>query len=148
MPTEESSISDFLNLLPRKLQVRFTSLGSYVRALVTEIKLEHHIEDDFGPTEIQIIQLVAFIYALERFMRVGSHAARKASVAFNAFGLEGFQVGSTQFTKNNLNTTRGRRLANMLRASIVNTPVERIVKNSHSLKNLVEAMIFEIRKNG
>jgi hypothetical protein len=94
--------------------------------------------------DIQLIQLAALIYSLDSFFRVGSAAARAASITFEEFGLDGFQIGSTTFTRDNENTRRGEELATQMRRSISGTPLSRAIVTSPSMRRLITTLIREL----
>ena len=85
--------------------------------------------------------MAALIYSLDSFFRAGSSSARGAATIFEEFGLSGFQVGSTIFTRENANTRRGDLLAHKLRETIMNTALGAAIRNSTSMRDLISTMI-------
>lgn len=141
MPDGIPSITEIVKMLPYRLQLRFDSLSGYVLGMIDHIRSERRIEVRLSREEIQLIQLAAFIYTLDYFFRAGTRAASEASTTFERFRLEGFQVGKTQFTRDNENTRRGENLANSLRESIAGTRLDRIIRTSRSLDSLVQTLV-------
>ena|SRR2546421_4776509 len=144
MPDNIPSISDIVNQLPSKLQHRFISLGSYVQAIIAEEADKHNKTIRLRPEDKQVIQLAAFIYSLDSFLRAGSRAAKDASETFRDFGMTGFQVGNTQFTPSNSNTRRGESLAKGLRAVVAQTPLMTYIRSARSMRDLVAWMVREV----
>jgi len=141
------NISLIVSQLPSKLQKRFESLGSYVRGLIDEENSRLDTKVVLSTEDIQLIQLAALIYSLDSFFRAGSSSARGAATTFEEFGLSGFQVGSTIFTRENANTRRGDLLADKLRETIMNTALGEVIRNSTSMRVLISTMIRG-RNNG
>lgn len=139
------SIHEIVNQLPLKLQQRFNSLSGYVQGIIDEEAETYDTSIRLSPEDKQIIQLAAFIYSLDSFLRAGARAAREASVTFERFGLSGFQVGSTHFTSDNLNTQRGEMLARELREVALQTPLGSYITNARSIRDLVNWLIRDIR---
>jgi hypothetical protein len=138
------SISSIISQLPHKLQIRFESLGSYVRGLIAEESIRLGTNIVFSTQNIQLIQLAALIYSLDSFFRAGSSSARTAATVFEQFDLSGFQVGLTTFTRSNHNTRRGEILASRLQETIVNSYLGTVIKNSSTMKDLISRMIREM----
>lgn len=136
-------IAQIIDLLPQKLQIRFESLGGYVRGIIEEENTKLGRAMRLSIEQVQLIQLAALIYSLEDFFRAGSRAARGASIAFEDFGLSGFQVGSQAFTRDNVNTRRGDLLAEQLREVVRNSPLGDYIKNASSMTELIETLVKE-----
>lgn len=135
------SISAIISQLPHKLQLRFESLGSYVRGIIAEESLRRGKDIELSTENIQLIQMAALLYSLDRFFRAGSSSARTAATVFEQFELSGFQVGSMTFTRNNYNTRRGDILADRLRETVMNSSLGAIIRNSATMRELIATMI-------
>lgn len=147
MPERLSNISEIIQQLPQKLQLRFNSLGNYVQGIVDEESAKNGKQVKLSGESTQLIQLAALIYSLDSFLRAGSYAARTASTTFEKFELGGFQVGSTLFTKNNENTRRGEILADKLRMTVAKTRLGALIKNSSSMKELISTLVREMNND-
>ena len=141
------SITFIVNQLPNRLQKRFESLGNFVRGIIDEESSKLKTKIVLSTEDVQLIQLAALIYSLDNFFRAGSSAARGAATIFEEFELSGFQVGLTNFTKENANTRRGDLLADKLSESIRNSVLGDFIRNSNSMRELISTMIREV-KNG
>src|SRR5258708_22099315 len=153
MVDKQPNFSDIVNQLPQKLQIRFTSLGSYVLALINEVEEATSQSNPDQPRKLttddtQFIQLMAFIYMLDQLMRDGTRAARSASTMFESLGMSGFLIGRTAFTRNNANTLRGETLANGLRVSLADQRLQAIIANASCVRSLVERLVQELTRNG
>ena len=142
MASKKISTADIVGMMPKALQSRFESLGPYVLMVIDEAGL-----DDPPPAkeEVQFIQLVALVYALDQFFRAGTRAALGASLAFESLGAVGFTVGAAPFTSEGENTFRGERLAEALRASITDEKVRDLLGTSKTMKDLVSALARWLR---
>ncbi len=144
MSSEVPPLSEIISLLPRKLQLRFDSLGNYVRGMIEEETAKLGAGISLSAEEEQLIHLAVFIYSLDSFFRTGTNAARNTSITFEEFGFSGFQVGNAFFTQNNDNTLRGIQLANELANTVANTPLGRFIRNASSMKDLVSTLTREV----
>lgn len=144
MADNTPNIAEIVGLLPLRLQRRFDSLGGYVQGIIEEERTQYDISLRLSSEDKQVIQLAAFIYMLDGFLRAGSRAAREASSTFERFGLSGFQVGSTHFTSDNLSTQRGEMLARELRGVVLQTSLGPYIRNAQSMRGLVSWLIREI----
>jgi len=61
------SVSAIINQLPHKLQIRFESLGSYVRGFIDEENNRLNVNIVLSQEKIQLIQLAALVYSLDSF---------------------------------------------------------------------------------
>jgi len=138
------NVAEIIRYLPRKIQVRFDSLGNYVKGLIDEESARRDKEIKLSSEHIQLIQLAALIYSLDSFMRAGSYAAQIAASTFEEYKLRGFQVGSSVFTENNENTLRGRVLADKLRATVARTRLGVLIRNSSTMRDLISTLIREM----
>src|SRR5437899_1027587 len=153
MANRPPNLSEIVSQLPQKLQIRFNSLSSYVLVLVSELENSRSVSNEdprrkLNSDERQTIQLIAFIYTLERFMRDGSRAARNASIQFEDLGTSGFVIGEMAFTRNNSNTRRGENLADSLRLAVTDQRLQEIMTVAISVRNLVDLLAEELTKNG
>jgi hypothetical protein len=139
------SIAEIVDLLPLKLQRRFDSLGGYVQGIIEEERTQQDISLRLSSEDKQVIQLAAFIYMLDSFFRAGSRAAREASSTFERFELSGFQVGSTHFTSDNMNTLRGEVLARELRGVVLQTSLGTYIRSAQSMRDLVSWLVRDIK---
>lgn len=144
MADDIPSIAEIVDLLPLKLQRRFDSLGGYVQGIIEEERDKREIPVRLSAEDRQVVQLGAFIYMLDGFLRAGSRAAREASSTFESFGLSGFQVGSTHFTSDNMNTRRGEILAQELRAVVLQTSLGPYIRTARSMRDLVSRLIRDM----
>ena len=143
MPERILSISEIIQQLPQKLQVRFNSLGKYVQGIIEEsATIGKQIK--LSSEDTQLIQLAALIYSLDSFLRAGSYAAKTAATTFEEFELGGFQVGSTLFTKNNENTRRGEILADKLRLTISQNRLGTLINSSSTMRELISKLVREM----
>lgn len=147
MPERVSNISEIIQQLPQKLQLRFSSLGNYVQGIVDDESAKNRKQVKLSSENIQLVQLAAFLYSLDSFLRAGSYAARAAATTFEEFELEGFQVGSTLFTKSNENTLRGEILADKLRMTVAETRLGLLIKNSSTMRELISTLIREMNND-
>jgi hypothetical protein len=145
MADNSPSLSEIVNQLPLKLQQRFDSLGGYVQGIIEEEAERLDRDIILTPEDRQVIQLAVFVYSLDTFLRAGTRAAREASVTFERLGLSGFQVGSTHFTSDNLNTQRGELLAAELGQTVSQTSLGRYIRNARSMKDLVTWLMRDMR---
>jgi hypothetical protein len=143
MARSELTTSAIINMLPQSLKPRFYSLGKYVRGVIEEEADELGRAIELTDEDVRSIQLAAFVYMLDDFLRTGSRVAREASVTFEEIGLNGFQIGSTVFTKDNYNTRRGEELADRLRAALVGTPLANRIDSATTMRGLISALIRE-----
>jgi hypothetical protein len=133
--------ADIVRLLPKSLQARFTSLGGYVTAILSEVG---PIDPPLPDEQVQFIQLAALVYALDEFLRAGTRAAKSACSNFEALGAEGFAVGGTIFTKDGAATLRGERLATALRASIAEGRIKDAISSASSIRGLVKDLAWTL----
>ena len=115
-----------------------------MRSIIEEEEDRRERKISIGNEEVQIVQLAALIYTMDSFLRIGSIAARVSAETFEEFGYEGFQVGSSTFTRNNYNTRRGFMLADNLQNIIANTPLNRYINDANTLRELVTTLVREI----
>src|SRR6185436_5803087 len=108
MAEETPQVAEIIKQLPQPLQNRFNSLGSYVKAVLEDLERNIKPKNRLSREDVSIIQLAVFIYYLNWFLREGTKAAQGSIETLERFGLEGFSVGSTVFTKDNENTLLGR----------------------------------------
>jgi hypothetical protein len=144
MESEAPRISEIVQQLPQKLQLRFTSLGNFVQGMIDEASATSGKTIKLGSDEVQLIQLAALVYSLDSFLRAGTNAARSASTVYEKFDIPGFQVGTTVFTRDNENTRRGELLAEELKKNILRTKLGSIIRNSSTMKELISTLIDEI----
>lgn len=130
--------------LPKVLQLRFDSLGSYVKVLVAEEQARRHPHRaDLPKDQIEFIQLLALVYSLDEFFRAGTHAARSAAQQFESLHCRGFAVGSEEFTPANEATLRGEHLAEGLRRALEGTHYVEIIANASGLTALIKRLVRE-----
>ena len=140
--------SDWLRSLPRSVRQRFDGLGKYVEAVLDEARLR----DKLGRNDIQQIQIIVFVRALEAFLREGSEAASGAVDALAEFGIDGFRVGSELFSGRNDAVMRGYRLAEGLRTAAVEAGVaegsESVLGLRHTIIQLAKELSSGERRMG
>ncbi len=145
MADSPPTIADIIAQLPQTLQLRFNALGGYIQGIIIEEEAGRGARLDLRTDELQLIQLAAFIYAIDGFFRTGSRSARLAATTFRRFGAPGFQVGSTVFTASNDNTWRGERLADGLRTIVASSRLGPFLAESSSMRELVLTIVREMR---
>src|SRR5262245_33539112 len=133
--------SDLIDLLPRRLQGRFESLGGYVETVLHEYEEKIPAQHRLRREDVQIIKLGVFIYALQEFLREGSRAAAKAVDEFQALGVSGFRVGSSLFEGRNENVVRGGKLAQALRVAVGNPEILSIIDRTSRMRDLIVELI-------
>jgi hypothetical protein len=138
MAHETPTLSQMVAELPRQLQRRFESLGSYVKDV---------LERDQGPgggglsrDHLAAIQLAAFVYSLREFLEEGTRAARSAAIVFESLGATRFRIGRTEFSRNNENTLLGRRLGANLVAALNDPELLRIMERATSLTSFIKTL--------
>jgi hypothetical protein len=101
--------------------------------------------------DTHIIQLAAFIYWINFFLEEGTKAAQAAAetleklqVENSKIRIEGFNVGSTIFTRDNENTLLGRTLAKSLMQSLADTPLLKHIEKATSMRNLIKDLRDEM----
>lgn len=95
--------------------------------------------------DIEMIKLVAFCYAANRFFKEGAEAARIAVDEFQRFNIPGFQVGSTHFEGRNRNVILGDQLAADLVRSFDGSPLMDFIVSASSMTDLVHSLTRKIR---
>lgn len=138
-------IEAFKRSLPRNLENRFTSLSAYVRSIIEAEQQRNKNFPKLSEKQINLIQLVVFVYSLDSFFRLGTTAAQNASNIFNQFEIRGFRIGQKSFTANNENTMLGENLANNLRESIIDTGLSKYIQNVTSIRELILNIIRDLR---
>lgn len=138
------SVSEIVRAMPRTLQLRFQSVGGFVRGVLEEeaARAEHPFaltEDD-----IATIQLFTLCFLLDEFFRAGTRAAGSAARSLERFGLEGFTVGSQKFTKDSPETMRGERLADALRAVLQQSSLWSRYQGARTARELVRTLAREL----
>jgi hypothetical protein len=124
---------NLLDLLPRRLRPRFEGLGSYVTSVLDEEFPDRRI----GKNELEVVQFVAFVGALDQFLRDGTTTASQAVDAFASLGVGGFRVGSQHFSARNEAVMRGANLSERLRRSIPDRRLLALLEHRPSLRQLV-----------
>ncbi len=137
---------DLLIALPRRLRIRLESIGSYVTAIVHELDAPRQKANRLKREQIQQIQLVVFIYALDHLLQEGTNAAIGAVDTFKALGLGGFSVGSTSFAERNRNVNRGQELSLALRSAIENQELLNLIDNARGIGSLIRESYEEVRR--
>lgn len=137
MAESETNIAEIIRLLPQPLQNRFNSLGGYVRAVLEEDQQNNGRAHRLNDEGISFIQLAVFIYSLNWFLREGTRAAQASIRSLEDFGLSGFSIGSTNFTKNDENTLLGSVLAEGLIESLGDSPLIAHIKSAKSMTALI-----------
>lgn len=137
MASEIPNITEIIKLLPRPLQIRFNSIGSFVKAVVEEKEAQGGRKAQLSQEETDLIQLAAFIYSLNWFLTEGTKAAQATISTLDNFGLEGFLIGSTPFEKDNENTMRGKILAEAMMQNIGDPNLARRIQQATSMTSLI-----------
>lgn len=137
-----SSIDRIARLLPYRLHRRLESVGSWVDGMIDD---ELHGLGDVERRDIdrEYIKLAAFVYLLDSLFLRGSQVAEAAASAFEAQGMNGFQVGGTRFTSTSDTSRLGKRLSDALHDALADTTLDRHLK-AGSLKALVRALLREM----
>lgn len=142
---DEGSVSSLVRKLPYKLQIRFQSLNGYVNWIIDEELVNSQGDYNLTSEDIQMIQFAALVYSLRYFFRLGTQVARDASQLFEDYNVNGFSVGSVQFTANNENTNRGEKLDRNLRAALAGTALGRKIQEADTMETLVRSLIKDFR---
>jgi hypothetical protein len=137
--------SDVLSRLPRRMRVRFESLGSYVRSIVNELEERTPRPDRLADESVQLIQLVVLVYAMDDLLREGSRAARAAVGQFRETGMAGFTVGTSVFEGENANVTLGEDLSRGLRLSLPLEVLE-LVDSASGIGSLTRTLVERARR--
>ena len=135
----------FKRSLPRNLENRFTSLSAYVRSIIEAEQQRNHNFPRLSEKQINLIQLIVFVYSLDNFFRLGTAAAQNASNIFNQFEIRSFRIGQKSFTADNQNTMLGENLANSLRKSLRNTGLTKYVQNSTSVRDIILNIVRDLK---
>jgi len=114
---------------------------------VDEVEADLLPEDRLKPKQLQSIQLIAFIYALDFLFCEGTRAATMAVAEFEKLGMSGFKIGSAVFEGENENVMRGRDLSEALKRALANTSVLELIKSENAIKSLTLRMI-RLARNG
>lgn len=155
------TIHELIQLLPYRLRSRFESLSHYVRVVIREeVQRERdqrtrgRRSEDFASdrvlprvtsADIQLIQLIVLIYALDQLFVEGTQAAQGAVDRFSSLRMDGFVLGRAEFVGRNENVMRGQALSDALRESIRNPRLLRLLKSARGIKSLVLAVMGELR---
>lgn len=116
---------------------------------MTSVLEEERLKDRLSRDDLQAIQLAAFVYGLQDFLREGSRAAARAADAFAALGVEGFKVGREYFSGRNEAVTRGEILANQLVDELRQVPgLTAAIERHRSLRTLVVTLAKERARVG
>jgi hypothetical protein len=124
---------DLINLLPRRLRTRFEGLGGYVGSILEEEMSEHKLSTE----ALQLVQFVAFVGALDQFLRGGTRAATQAVDLFAELGIKGFRIGSETFAERNEAVMRGTRLSEALRDTIDDQRLILLLTHETPIRSLV-----------
>lgn len=131
------------------MQMRFDSLGSFVKAVAEEqrsTEVAGRLREPLSSEQLAFIQLLAFVYSLTSFLRDGSRAAREAASVFESLGMTGFTVGEAIFTERNENTARGDALASGLADALVGTACAEVLTTSRSMTELISRLVRELSR--
>jgi hypothetical protein len=133
--------------LPRSLHNRLASIGSYVRSIVNEEEEGVSKRERLSRDEVETITHVVFACLLAQFFRAGSQAARSAVDEFARHGVSEFAIGSTVFSGRNENVLRGDTLADDLLRSLSNLPIQDLLQDTGSPREMVLNLMKKV-KNG
>jgi hypothetical protein len=140
-----ASFSQIVNSLPRPIRLRFDSIGGYVQAIISEEQENVPGAQHLTTEEIEMVKLVVFCYAANRFFKEGSEAARNAADELQRFTIPGFRVGSTHFEGRNRNVMLGDHLATYLIRSFDGSPFQNLILSATSMTDLVRNLARRIR---
>jgi hypothetical protein len=143
MPDDVPSVSQIVRQLPPSFRGTFNSLGQYVQGVIREIR--GNDAPPLSAKRLRFIQLMVFIYLLNRYLEEGTKAAERAVEISNELGFESFSIGRTVFSKDNENTMLGRRLAKELLSSVNEPALIEIFQQSNSVRSLVRNLLFKTR---
>lgn len=127
------SDAHLIDLLPRRLRTRFEGLTGYVSSVLQEDRLA----DRLSRNQVQVIQLVTFVAALDTFLRQGTRVAAEAVDTFEELGVGGFRVGSQRFIGRNNEVMRGQMLSRRLRDAIEDDQLLALIGRQLSLRRLI-----------
>lgn len=136
---------DIVSRLPYRLRNRFESLGAYVKAVIDEEQRGTQKNMKLKRDHVQLIQLIVFIHCLDDFLREGTNAARGAVEGLGRLGIDGFSVGSTEFSGNNENVARGEVLADQLRAAVAEMDLFNSLPSNVGPTQLTQELIRRIK---
>jgi hypothetical protein len=145
MANENSTVNQIVSLLPSRLQLRFESLGTYVRSVIEEERQILGMRERISQEDIQRIQLAVFIYSLNSFFRIGTSAAKSASSTFEELGFTSFKIGSSYFSQNNETTMRGETLALKLEKMLAKSTLGKHIRSSYSMRDLISRLLQELK---
>lgn len=153
MSNQIPNISEIIRLLPQPLRTRFNSLGNYVKTVFEGQGKNRLRKSKLTDEDIRFVQLAAFIYSINFFLREGTKAAQTAAETLEKLQvknanirIEGFNVGSTIFKKDNENTLLGRTLAESLMQSLAGTPLLKHIEQATSMSNLIKNLRDEMTR--
>lgn len=106
------------SVLPRSLQSRFQSVGSYVTAVLQEAEEGVKKKDRLVRDEIELVRWIAFVHILDQLLIDGYEASVRATNAFKGLGMKGFMLGSISFEDENENVRLGKTLSERLHQSL------------------------------
>lgn len=133
---------DLLSLLPRRLALRFESLGGYVSSVIHEQEELGSRRDRLTRHELRQIQIVVFTHVLHSMFKEGTRAASFAVDALKKLDVPGFRVGTTVFAGRNENVMRGESLARALADFLGDQNLTRQLDTTTSLRK----RILELRQ--
>jgi len=142
-----ASFGEILRSLPYRLRLRFDSLGGYVSSILDENQGDLPRRNRLKPEEVQIIQIIVFIYALDFLFQEGTRAAMMAVSEFEKLGMAGFRIGSAHFEGENENVMRGRDLSDALRRTLSDSAILELIGSETSIKSLT-IRLMRLVKNG
>jgi hypothetical protein len=145
MEEHAQQVTEIIKQLPQPFQNRFNSLGGYVRSVIEELEKNTKPKNRLGKEDVSIIQLAVFIYYMNWFLQEGTRAAQASILTLESFGLVGFSVGSTVFTRDNENTLLGKNLAEGLMKSLGNSPLATYIKQAKNMPSLIRNLRDEMK---
>lgn len=139
-------LKDVLNKLPPNLRSRVAWGSHFVTEFVKEREKDLAIRRRMPKDELNALQVIFTIWLLERFLRDGTRAAKKAVSAFAEPGVPGFQVGQAVFKEGSDEVSNGEHLADELRTLFAAPEWFDLLDRSGTVANAVAAAYSEIRR--
>jgi len=132
-------------VIPRSLQNRLSSLGTYVKIIVDEQETGIPKKDRLRREELQAIRYVVLIYMLNRIFLEGARTAREAVDELALHGIPELVIGRTRFAGRNENVMLGDRLSGQLKELCSGLGLDDLLKERYSVRELVLRLMGRVR---
>lgn len=135
--------------LPIFIQRRLFSFNSYVREkLFPDVYIGTLLKNkktDERKNILKNINLVisecsyaCFVFSLRQFFEEGTMAAEEAVDVLNGLGIESFNIGKKEYSKNNQNVNEGKELYKTMLNSISDKQLREIIENSTYFSEIID----------